>query len=231
MKQVQLFLEDASIDQITTSILAVGHDRNGAWVALKENLFHPQGGGQPADIGCINELEVVAARVQDLPDAVVLQLVPNSQDAEVTSSFRPGDTVSASVNMLARRTHSALHTAGHLINAAGNRLGYKYAGCIHYPGQARVEFFSDKAPTDVKSLHERIEHDVLVYIAGSAAVHGVVSEGGLRTITIDGICEDLCAGTHVAHLGLIRDFCIRAIKIKGDRIRVGYSSSHADSEP
>ena len=47
----RLFYKDAYQRQCTTDVVSVTEGKDGVAVALKESLFHAQGGGQPADRG------------------------------------------------------------------------------------------------------------------------------------------------------------------------------------
>lgn len=72
-------------------------------IELDRTLFHPQGGGQPADRGWIGELAVesVAARGESIVHIVAQPL--------------PSGEVAIRVDEDARRLHARLHSAGHLI--------------------------------------------------------------------------------------------------------------------
>ena len=60
--------------------------------------------------------------------------------ARPRASWVAGQRVSTRVDRELRLRHAALHTAGHLVEAAGRDLGWELAGNNHFPGQARIEF-------------------------------------------------------------------------------------------
>ncbi|MFC1421426.1 hypothetical protein [Streptacidiphilus cavernicola] len=65
--QHHLYLSDTYLDETTTTPLATGQAEDGRpWVALTDNIFHPQGGGQPNDTGTLNGHPVRIRRHADL---------------------------------------------------------------------------------------------------------------------------------------------------------------------
>lgn len=95
-------------------------------IELDRTLFHPQGGGQPADRGWIGELAVesVAARGESIVHIVAQPL--------------PSGEVAIRVDADARRLHARLHSAGHLIGQAGERFGWRPIKAHHWPGEGRI---------------------------------------------------------------------------------------------
>jgi Ser-tRNA(Ala) deacylase AlaX len=62
---VALYLEDASLLQATATVLGVEQSEKGWTVALDATPFHPQGGGQPADVGTCCAVESATGRIRD----------------------------------------------------------------------------------------------------------------------------------------------------------------------
>ncbi|MTJ81279.1 MAG: hypothetical protein F8N37_09700 [Telmatospirillum sp.] len=225
MSQTQIYLLDTYRGEITTRILSSGKEGARPWIALEDNIFHPQGGGQPSDRGWIGTIPVVAQRLPTIADLVLVTAADDTAQTAL-AHLTEGTTVTATIDLPQRLANAALHTAGHLINATAGRRGLTYAGCNHFPGQARVEF-QPSGPVDSAAIQRDIESAIRDLIADDRPVHASASGDGPRTLVIDGLCEDSCAGTHVARLGLLSDFQIRSVKVKGDRVRVGYDVAHA----
>lgn len=126
-------------------------------VVTKETIFHPQGGGQPSDVGSITfsnsaastptssgaTLAVSAVRMDAVNDGQVLHLGRFESADQV---FSVGDTVTQSIDIEKRLLYSRLHTAGHVLGAAVRHLleekieGFDELKASHYPDAAACEF-------------------------------------------------------------------------------------------
>ncbi|MGK8542476.1 hypothetical protein ACRS43_06520 [Enterobacter cloacae] len=131
MQQNQCYLEDTYRFNILSDVIATGADEGGQWIALQDNIFHPQGGGQPADLGWVNDIPVVVKK-QESGLVVLYPQSPFSPPVETK--------VSSVVSADARAYHAALHTAGHLLNWEMRQFGWMAVRGHHFPGESRVEF-------------------------------------------------------------------------------------------
>ena len=97
-------------------------------IELNQTLFHPQGGGQPADRGWIGGIAVEGVVTRgDRVMHIIAQPLP------------PGE-VAIRVDEAAWRLHSRLHSAGHLIGLAGERAGWRPVKAYDWPGERRITF-------------------------------------------------------------------------------------------
>ncbi|KIW67112.1 hypothetical protein PV04_06385 [Phialophora macrospora] len=122
-----------------------------AVVVTQETIFHPQGGGQPSDVGIITSpssgarFTVSAVRHDALNDGVVLHLGRFAADA-ASKPFAAGDTVTQSIDVDKRTLYSRLHTAGHVLGAAVRHLlereipDFDELKASHFPDSAACEF-------------------------------------------------------------------------------------------
>ncbi|MET9804805.1 alanyl-tRNA synthetase [Streptomyces sp. NPDC006368] len=192
-------------------------------IALADNIFHPQGGGQPDDRGWVENIPV--SPVKDGESGwVFLTLGPG--DGEAGPDFSEGATVHSRVDAEQRRLHAALHTAGHLVDALVRPWGVRHVGNNHFPGQARIEYALDGAEIDKDRLADALTVELEKAVSEGLAVTAGEREGR-RTITIDGLATEFCGGTHVTDLSLLTGVAIRSIKVKSGRLRVGYTAEHA----
>ena len=223
------YLADTYREQADTSVLATGVIDGEAWIAVEDCLFHPQGGGQPADRGWLDGIEVSPLR-----DAESGLIVVKAGEGEGLPALVAGQHVQARIDLEARRLHAALHTAGHLIEAAGRVPGWILAGNIHFPGQARIEFTDESGDSRLEEPEGREQATVDLHgfvekaIAADLPVTAETDEAGRRTVSIGSIHSAACGGTHVKSLGDLADVELPPLKVKKGRIKVSYSARHAD---
>ncbi|MEU6548784.1 metal-dependent hydrolase [Streptomyces sp. NPDC046915] len=226
--QVRTYLDDTYAEQTETRVIALGHRDGLPWAAVEHCLFHPQGGGQPADRGWLEETEVVPVRDEQ---SGLIVAVPASGEAG-WPEFTDGQPVRARIDPVTRMTHAALHTAGHLVEAAGRAQGWELAGNNHFPGQARVEFTAPQPdarlaePEGREEVLAELRKTVAAAIDEDLPVTAETDEQGLRVVSLGALHSAPCGGTHVRSLGDLSDVVLSALKVKRGRIRVSYSAAH-----
>ena len=200
----------------STTVTNVGRDEHGAFVLTTDNLFHPQGGGQRADHGTLNGMNVV--HVVRAPDGIRHYL----DDA---SMFVEGQTVEAIVDGDYRETQKILHFAGHLLADTVMSLdpALNATRGHHYAGEARVEF--DGVPSkDIALLKTEIERALADAINARLPVSIGTSADGGRTVAIGNYSPIGCGGTHGSDTGEISLITIRKIKATNGITRVSYDA-------
>mmetsp|Transcript_50984 Transcript_50984/g.153275 ORF Transcript_50984/g.153275 Transcript_50984/m.153275 type:complete len:234 (+) Transcript_50984:53-754(+) len=97
---------------------------------LDVTTMHPQGGGQPTDIGNIfsegGAARAIIDRVSlDRETGVVTHhgRVESTTGGDLSENFSPGDSVSVAVDPSRRLVLSECHTAGHVVDSAMARCG------------------------------------------------------------------------------------------------------------
>lgn len=102
---------------------------------LDQTIFHPQGGGQPSDIGtieCENKTSFIVNFVKMNESGIIFHYGSfnnnndsNDNNTNTTNLFIPsnGDVVKVIVNEEKRRIHARLHSIGHALDACLLRLG------------------------------------------------------------------------------------------------------------
>ena len=188
---------------------------------LDQTLFHPKGGGQPADRGALilSDGSAVAVPVIDVrngDDGAIDHLIASDAPLQL------GDRVLMRIDADSRRLHARLHSAGHLLALAGERIepGLRGIAGHHWPGEARVEFDGTaRNPEDFeRALRSMLEEMRAANLPISASLDGE----GRRSIAIDRAAPVPCGGTHMPDTAAIGRIDIRKIKMKGGRVRVSY---------
>lgn len=196
--------------------------RNGQSVELAETYFFARSGGQPADRGTVDDIEVVDVRKE--AGRVIHELASEP-------SFDVGDRVEGRVNPEYRTYCRRAHTASHVVYGAGRRIleDLGYGGFEIDDRKVRVDLASS-SPLDEAALIrlERLANEAVwagravtweerplaearsdEQIAFNVATEeGVFAEAAqVRIVDIDGWDRAACGGTHVrdtAEIGPIR---------------------------
>lgn len=201
----QLLYFDADVLSEQASVLACTPGQDGHAVTLDRTLFHPQGGGQPSDVGHIGAAQVrkVLAR-----DGAVVHWV----DRPVALG-----PVSLEVDAQTRQLHARLHSAGHLIGHAVAGLGLSATRAHHWPGESRV-LVADAKPlalAHLQSLVDDLIHQNLPRIMWMLGDRREVGFGELAAFP--------CGGTHVKFTGEVGRCVIDSVSPHKDGQWIRYS--------
>lgn len=227
--QVPVYYADTYEGQARTRVAAVGERDGTPWVAVEHCLFHPQGGGQPADRGWLDGHEIVPVR--DHASGLVVAV---ARGEAVLPDFSVGQPVEVRIDLPTRLAHAALHTAGHLIEAAGRTQGWVLAANNHFPGQARIEFTAPTPDTRLdtpegrEEATEALRTEVAKAMAEDLPVTWENDSEGRRIVHLAQLHSAPCGGTHVHSLGDLADVVLPTLKVKRGRIRVSYSATHRE---
>lgn len=227
--QVPVYYADTYEGQARTRVAAVGERDGTPWVAVEHCLFHPQGGGQPADRGWLDGHEIVPVR--DHASGLVVAV---ARGEALLPDFSVGQPVEVRIDLPTRLAHAALHTAGHLIEAAGRTQGWVLAANNHFPGQARIEFTAPTPDTRLdtpegrEEATEALRTEVAKAMAEDLPVTWENDSEGRRIVHLAQLHSAPCGGTHVHSLGDLADVVLPTLKVKRGRIRVSYSATHRE---
>ncbi|MFD9326220.1 metal-dependent hydrolase [Streptomyces sp. NPDC060065] len=225
--QVSAYLDDTYLEQVDTRVIAVGERDGMPWAAVEHCLFHPQGGGQPADRGWLEDTEIIPVR--DRESGLVVAM---AGEGGSVLPLAEGQRVRARIDLPTRAAHAALHTAGHLVEAVGRMQGWEMVGSNHFPGQARIEFQAPQADARLTDPEGREELTVALRAAVAAAVADDLPvftrclADGRRVVHLGALHAAPCGGTHVRSLGDLAEVVLPTLKVKKGRIRVSYTATH-----
>eukprot|EP00039_Didymoeca_costata_P014137 m.225234 g.225234 ORF g.225234 m.225234 type:complete len:230 (-) comp15955_c1_seq2:1907-2596(-) len=193
-------------------------------VILGKTLFHPQGGGQPSDVGEIVSGDVVfkvekAAKRED----GVIQHIGNF---EGNSKFEKNAKVTMKVDEPTRRLHARLHSAGHLLDSAMKKVGRTDlipSKGFHFSTGAYVEYIGAVEAGDREKLAEDLNTAINALISEKTDVQVEMTDG-TRMVTMGGVsCP--CGGTHVKNVGDIEVVKVTKVKKAKKNVRVSYEVS------
>ncbi len=125
---------------------------DGKYVVLDKTPFYPEGGGQVADTGFIEDSEVVDAQKIN---GIIVHVLANAH------AFKNGAIVDAKVDARRRGMIIAHHTATHLMSAAARQILGKHAwqeGAKKEPEKAHIDVahYEKLSPDDVQNLEELV---------------------------------------------------------------------------
>eukprot|EP00668_Euglena_longa_P031429 GGOE01040629.1.p1 GENE.GGOE01040629.1~~GGOE01040629.1.p1 ORF type:complete len:419 (+),score=130.17 GGOE01040629.1:26-1258(+) len=218
---------DSFLWELHTDVLSCESETTGRWaVVLQDTVLFPEGGGQPSDTGTIDGIKVLDVQRKGA-HAVHFLAGPLS----------PRKGVVVQVDRKRRMDHMQQHSAQHLLTALaeaefgfhteswhmGEKMSYiqmdtpaitaEQLGELenkandHIFAQVPVTVFtSDDAVHDPRIRQRRLPVDLV---------------GPVRVVEIAGIDQNLCCGTHVAHLGQLQ-----AIKLLHSDPKKGSSQVH-----
>ena len=203
-----IFIEDK--EAIETEVLQV----SGNSVFLKETNFYGEKGGQVGDTGVLLKDGKVVADVVGALD------VAGRVQHEVKMSkgtLKPGDRVTANIDMARREDIKKNHTATHLLhNALRQVLGQhvKQSGSLVAPDRLRFDFTHFKALTDEELarieelVNDNVRKNSLVCAKettldkargeGAIALFGEKYGDTVRMVAVGDYSKELCGGTHVS---------------------------------
>ncbi|KAL5357704.1 putative alanyl-tRNA synthetase [Aspergillus floccosus] len=245
--QVVAVYEFASLDGPNRQLFKQGTDDDHV-VVTEQTIFHPQGGGQPSDVGTLTSatstvFTVTSVRMDAVHDGRVLHL---GRFADTAHVFAPGETVQQAIDVEKRLLYSRLHTAGHVLGAAVRHLleheveNFDELKASHFPDSAACEF---QGLIDGK-WKEPIQRRVDEYVAAKMPVQvewwaeedfharglerlipdaGMVAPGEkFRVVNIVGAEVYPCGGTHVDTTDLCGPVGVRKIARKAGNSKVSY---------
>lgn len=204
--------------ELTTRILSVEQRDQQTIVVLDDTIFHPQGGGQPADTGTIRSEQgcLHVTHVKRREDGAI-----EHAGQILEGSLQVGETVSCAIDQEKRILYTRLHSAGHLIDVALEQLNihWKPGKGYHFPDGPYVEYQTEEVPDT--NLAERLE-GILQELISQDIPTEVNLSAPQRVVTL-GHKAIPCGGTHVNSLAELGTITIRGIKHKGDTVKIRYA--------
>lgn len=216
----RLYYTDSYITRMHSRVIATSED--GLRVSLDQTVFYPTSGGQPHDLGTLNDIEVL--EVTDDGDNITHVLA-----APLTEL-----TVAGEVLWARRYDHMQQHTGQHLLSAVFEelwgmptvsfRMGDE-SSSIELGAKEMSQLQVEKTLRRATEL-ARANPGIRITSQNADEAQGLrkPSErtGTLRIIEIPGIDRSACGGTHVAALAEVLPLQIREIdKVRGN-VRVNF---------
>ena len=211
-----LYLNDTYLLECASIITSYGRDEKGPYLLLRETIFYPQGGGQPADNGVIktinDEIPVIFVRQSDKE---IRHYIAAELELHKLTDTEINCVVDAQRRILNARYHTAAHLLGNVVEHLYRDL--KAVKGHSFPGEAYVEFTGDTVP-DADSLVKELSSAIEARLATTT----FEMTPTCRAMRIGDFPPVPCGGTHLRNTAEIGDFNIRKISRKGDRLKISY---------
>ena len=205
----KLFYIDTHILDFSATVLECTADEKdrGIWLALDQTAFFPEEGGQAADRGTINDMEIIDVQIKN---DIIYHLIPS------TDSITQGSVITGHVDWEQRFDFMQQHSGEHIISGLlHSHFGFKNVG--FHLGAAEVTLDFDQ-PISMEMLRE-IEKEANEIVWKNLPVHAtfptketlsqlnyrskIEIEKDVRIVEIPGVDTCACCAPHVDKTGEI----------------------------
>ena len=223
----RLFYQDSYIKSFTSKVVTKGNDKDGNYyIVLDQTAFYPTGGGQPHDMGTIENIKVLNVEEDE---GQIRHYLENELDDGVSSVY-------GAIDWERRFDHMQQHAGQHILSAAFEQLfGYKTIG-FHLGNETvtidlETDILSDSEALKVEELANQIilenrlietkwvtEEELVNY---NLRKETSVKED-IRLVIIPNFDYNGCGGTHPRATGEVQAIKILGWERQKKKIRVEF---------
>ena len=160
---------DSEIFNVTASVVMIGkkeirlldeknqpYQKTCGFIETDHTIFHPQGGGQPADRGFIGDAEILHVSLEKTAESQHILHYYDFEKFTNIEKYQPGDRVELRIDPEFRFQCARYHSAGHLLaDIVEKAFPVVAVKGNHFPNQASVTFvFSDADDSFFNSLKQ-----------------------------------------------------------------------------
>ena len=193
-------------------------------VALDRTAFYPEGGGQPADRGLLNEVRVIDVQSDD--EGTVWHTLDGKLD---------DDMVHGQVDWPRRFDHMQQHHGQHLLSAAFEELfGLKTVSFHLGPDSVTIDLAGDPGESDLLAAESRTNE--IIWEDRPVEARFVTAQelarlplrkppavaGPVRVVSVPDFDYSACGGTHPRSTGAVGILHIRRRERRGAETRVEF---------
>ncbi|HZS46683.1 MAG TPA: DHHA1 domain-containing protein [Blastocatellia bacterium] len=204
----RLYFNDSHLTQFTAMVSGEETINNHPGVILDRTAFYPTGGGQPFDIGRLNNINVID--VVETDDGRIVHLLADGV-------INAGTAVTGVIDWKRRLDHMQQHTGQHILSQAFVKACGAETRSFHMGDESStIDIELDKPTAEIMSAAEEIANQV-IFENYPVNVHLVDAndldrfplrketgrEGEVRIIEVSGFDWSPCGGTHVHATGEI----------------------------
>ena len=203
-----LFYQDQYRTEFDAKVLSCMEDKKGYAVVLDQTVFYPEGGGQPADHGYLNDVRVID--VKEKNDVIIHY---------TESPLQEGKAVHGTIDWNRRFDHMQNHTGEHIVSGIIHELyGYENVG-FHMGDTIQVDYSGWLDEKQIKKVELKANEiiwtnqPVIITYPSKEELEKIPFrskkelQGTVRIVTIQNADICACCGTHVrtaGEVGLIK---------------------------
>jgi alanyl-tRNA synthetase len=224
MPTERLYFADPYQTGFSARVLARAERAGRPAVALDQSAFYPEGGGQPADTGTLNDIGVLDVQAED-------GLVWHTLEAPLEA-----ETVRGVVDWGRRQDHMQQHHGQHLLSAAFERLFGLVTRSFHLGAQVSTidlgaSSLSAAQLAEAEDLVNQViweSRPVLARFVTPEELAGLplrkppTVSGPVRVVSVPDFDHSACGGTHPRSTGGVGALHIRRWERRGDAARVEF---------
>ena len=218
----ELFYRDEYAREFDAEVISCQKGKKGYEVVLSDTAFYPEGGGQPADRGTLEQANVLDVKRR------------NGEILHITDApLEPGMTVHGVLDWERRFDHMQQHSGEHILSGLVHaQFGYDNVGFHMNDEVVTVDFNGPITWEEAMELEDKVN----AYIwtdAESRELYPLEEElkamdyrskielkGKVRLVEYPGADLCACCGTHVAHTGEIGLMKILSVSRHKDGVRM-----------
>ena len=215
METRKLYYEDCHLQVFAATVTGCEPSEKGFWVTLDATAFYPEGGGQAADTGLLEDTRVLSVREQG---EQILHLCDKA--------LTPGQQVTGKIDYAARFDRMQQHTGEHIVSGIVHRMfGYHNVG-FHMGADVVTIDFDGMIPADALAQIEKEANDAIWKNLPVKCWYPTPEElptlgyrtkkelpWPVRVVEVPGFDKCACCGVHVANtgeIGLVKLFsCVK----------------------
>lgn len=229
------YLDDTYKFEAESIALNSGNAEKGNYIVLNETIFHPQGGGQPSDVGTI-EIDGKIYQVNFVAlnnSGVVYHYINGDVESDIS-----GKSAKLRVDQERRINNAKSHTAGHLLSCLIEKLAPELKGIkgYHFPEGPYVEFqgkLTSLSNTELIDTISKLSQECILNQAKIRIQQVDVNEynelkstsytgNKVRLMEIDSFEAIPCGGTHLRDLSELKTLSIKKIQASKGNTRISY---------
>jgi Ser-tRNA(Ala) deacylase AlaX len=228
-----IYLDDFGVVTGSSQVISINNAEDARTdVVLEETCFYSRGGGQDWDTGMVNDDGGAKFQVEEvrLDENGVVHHIGQF----LVGELKPGAAVKCEVDTGRRTINANLHSAGHVVDLAVDRLGLSWEPIrgAHYPHMSFVEYEGEANLEERETIRSQIQENVNEVIASASEneirfmqvteMHTVCRHVPIdiptnkpaRVVIYNGDYGIPCGGTHVRKLDEIGKVTITKVKCK-----------------